>query len=102
MAALASLPRRPPRRGIGVAPLLLSYADASELGVTRPRWCRCSSRTASPWSGYYDANSTVLNALAKTGIKVTVMVPNENLAAAAADRSYALRWLRQHSLLASH
>jgi len=38
----------------------------------------------------YDANSKVLKALANTGITVMVMLPNDNLAAAAADPSSAL------------
>lgn len=42
----------------------------------------------------YDANETVLMALANTGIKVIVMMPNEELPAAAGNRSYALEWVR--------
>ncbi|KAL6656699.1 hypothetical protein ACP70R_004479 [Stipagrostis hirtigluma subsp. patula] len=44
----------------------------------------------------YDANAAVLTSLANSGIKVMVMVPNENLAAAADDRSYALQWVRDN------
>jgi len=44
----------------------------------------------------YDANSTVLKALANTGITVMVMLPNDNLAAAAADPSSARRWVRRN------
>ncbi|TVU38689.1 hypothetical protein EJB05_12073, partial [Eragrostis curvula] len=44
----------------------------------------------------YDANSTVLNALANTGIKVLVMLGNNDLAAAAASQSYALGWARRN------
>jgi hypothetical protein len=42
----------------------------------------------------YDANPDVLNALANTRIKVLVMMPNDELAAAAASRSYALNWVQ--------
>jgi exo-beta-1,3-glucanase (GH17 family) len=42
----------------------------------------------------YDANSTVLKALANTGITVMVMLPNDKLAAAAADPSSARRWVQ--------
>jgi hypothetical protein len=42
----------------------------------------------------YDANPDVLNALANTRIKVVVMMPNDELAAAAASRSYALNWVQ--------
>ena len=44
----------------------------------------------------YDANPKVLASLANTGIKVLVMLPNEELAAAASDPSYALRWARSN------
>jgi hypothetical protein len=44
----------------------------------------------------YDANSTVLMALANTGITVMVMLPNDNLAAAAVDPSSARRWVRRN------
>ncbi|KAG2645902.1 glucan endo-1,3-beta-glucosidase 13-like [Panicum virgatum] len=42
----------------------------------------------------YDANPKVLASLANTGIRVMVMLPNEEVAAAAADPAYALRWAR--------
>ncbi|WVZ66230.1 hypothetical protein U9M48_015482, partial [Paspalum notatum var. saurae] len=41
----------------------------------------------------YDANSTVLNALANTGITVIVMLPNNNIAAVAASPSAARQWV---------
>ncbi|KAL5659103.1 hypothetical protein ACJX0J_032266, partial [Zea mays] len=44
----------------------------------------------------YDANSKVLKALANTGITVMVMLPNDKLAAAAADPSSARRWVRRN------
>ncbi|CAD6342567.1 unnamed protein product [Miscanthus lutarioriparius] len=44
----------------------------------------------------YDANSNVLSSLANTGIKVMVMVPNENLADAASSSGYALQWVKSN------
>ncbi|TVU38681.1 hypothetical protein EJB05_12065, partial [Eragrostis curvula] len=44
----------------------------------------------------YDANPTVLTSLANTGIKVMVMLPNQNIAAAAADTSYAQQWVQDN------
>ncbi|CAL5019784.1 unnamed protein product [Urochloa decumbens] len=44
----------------------------------------------------YDAEPTVLRALANTGIKVVVALPNEQLAAAASRASYALLWVRRN------
>ncbi|KAF8730252.1 hypothetical protein HU200_017233 [Digitaria exilis] len=44
----------------------------------------------------YDADPTVLRALANTGIKVVVALPNEQLAAAASRASYALQWVRRN------
>jgi exo-beta-1,3-glucanase (GH17 family) len=44
----------------------------------------------------YDADPTVLRALANSGIKVVVALPNEQLAAAASRPSYALLWVRRN------
>ncbi|CAN6235193.1 unnamed protein product [Urochloa humidicola] len=44
----------------------------------------------------YDAKREVLSSLANTGIKVMVMVPNENLADAAGNPSHALDWVRNN------
>ncbi|CAL4967221.1 unnamed protein product [Urochloa decumbens] len=44
----------------------------------------------------YDAEPTVLRALANTGIKVVVALPNEQLAAAASRASFALLWVRRN------
>ncbi|KAJ1291243.1 hypothetical protein BS78_02G302400 [Paspalum vaginatum] len=44
----------------------------------------------------YDAFPLALRSLANTGIKVTVMLPNENLADAARDPGYALDWARSN------
>ncbi|XP_044961450.1 glucan endo-1,3-beta-D-glucosidase-like isoform X1 [Hordeum vulgare subsp. vulgare] len=42
----------------------------------------------------YDTDPAVLRAMANTGIKVVAALPNEMLASAAGDPSYALRWAR--------
>ncbi|KAF0931263.1 hypothetical protein E2562_002610 [Oryza meyeriana var. granulata] len=44
----------------------------------------------------YDTEPTVLRALANTGIKVVVALPNEQLLAAASRPSYALAWVRRN------
>ncbi|XP_072953787.1 glucan endo-1,3-beta-glucosidase 12-like [Typha angustifolia] len=44
----------------------------------------------------YDAEPTVLLALANSGIKVVVALPNELLAATAARRSFALSWVQRN------
>ncbi|KAG2556913.1 glucan endo-1,3-beta-glucosidase 13-like [Panicum virgatum] len=86
--------------------LFFSPADAGEVGVSYGRLGNNLPSTASvvkllKQSGIttvrlYDANSTVLKALANTGITVMVMLPNDHLAAAAADPSSARRWVRQN------
>ena len=45
----------------------------------------------------YDADPTVLCALANIGIKVVVALPIEQFTAAASRVSYALLWLRRSS-----
>ncbi|CDY20780.1 BnaA02g09200D [Brassica napus] len=44
----------------------------------------------------YDTDSSVLTALANSGIKVVVSLPNENLSAAAADQSYTDAWVQDN------
>ncbi|KAL6656697.1 hypothetical protein ACP70R_004477 [Stipagrostis hirtigluma subsp. patula] len=44
----------------------------------------------------YDADAEVLTSLANSGIKVMVMMPNENVAAAADNPPYALQWVRDN------
>jgi exo-beta-1,3-glucanase (GH17 family) len=44
----------------------------------------------------FDTNSAVLSALAGSGIKVTVSLPNENLSAAAAGESFTDSWVKSN------
>lgn len=44
----------------------------------------------------YDTDPTVLRALAGTGIKVVVALPNENLTAAATRQGFALSWVQRN------
>ncbi|CAN6198114.1 unnamed protein product [Urochloa humidicola] len=44
----------------------------------------------------YDTNSTVINALANTGIKLMVALPNELLASAASSASNARQWVQDN------
>ncbi|XP_066396427.1 glucan endo-1,3-beta-glucosidase 13-like [Miscanthus floridulus] len=93
---------------LGIALVLLPFspADAGVVGVSYGRLGNDLPDTASVLkllqkSGItsvrlYDANSKALKALANTGITVMVMLPNDNLAAAAADPSSARRWVRRN------
>ncbi|GJN11484.1 hypothetical protein PR202_ga29682 [Eleusine coracana subsp. coracana] len=89
---------------LGALLLFFSYAEAGEVGVT---YGRLADNLPDPETvsqllvdngitivRLYDADEAVLTALANTGIKVTVMMRNEELAAAAASRSYALQWVQ--------
>ncbi|TVU38670.1 hypothetical protein EJB05_12054 [Eragrostis curvula] len=83
-----------------------SPAEAGEVGVSYGRVAndlpdpasvvKLLQRHGITMVRLYDANSTVLKALANTGIKVTVMLDNDDLAAAAASRLHALRWARRN------
>ncbi|CAN8248298.1 unnamed protein product [Cochlearia groenlandica] len=44
----------------------------------------------------YDTETSVLTALANSGVKVVVSLPNENLASAAADQSYTDTWVQEN------
>ncbi|CAD6223601.1 unnamed protein product [Miscanthus lutarioriparius] len=92
--------------GTALVLLLFSPADAGVVGVCYGRLGNDQPDTASvvkllQKSGitsvrFYDANSKALKALANTGITVMVMLPNDNLVAAAADPSSARRWVRRN------
>ncbi|TVU38695.1 hypothetical protein EJB05_12079, partial [Eragrostis curvula] len=93
--------------GAALASLLLSScADASEVGVSYGRVANDLPDPAKvskllkdngiTMVRIYDANSAVLTSLANTGIKVMVMVPNENVAEAGTNPSYAQQWVRDH------
>ncbi|KAJ1291279.1 hypothetical protein BS78_02G304600 [Paspalum vaginatum] len=91
---------------VAALPLLPPCAAAGEVGVNYGRVANDLPDPASvvqllkqngiTMVRLYDANATVLASLANTGIKVMVMVPNENIAAAASDPSYALQWARSN------
>lgn len=86
--------------------LLLSPAEAGTVGVN---YGRVANNLPNPAAvvqllkqqgvaqvKLYDADPTVLRALANTGIKVVVALPNEQVAAAASRASYALLWVRRN------
>uniref|UniRef100_A0ACD5YX40 Uncharacterized protein n=1 Tax=Avena sativa TaxID=4498 RepID=A0ACD5YX40_AVESA len=86
--------------------LFLAGADAGTVGVN---WGRVANDLPNPASvvqllkqhgigqvKLYDTEPTVLRALANSGIKVVVALPNEQLAAAAKRPSYALAWVRRN------
>ncbi|PWZ19878.1 Glucan endo-1,3-beta-glucosidase 12 [Zea mays] len=87
-------------------PLLLSPAEAGTVGVN---YGRVANNLPNPAAvvqllkqqgvaqvKLYDADPTVLRALANTGIKVVVALPNEQVLAAASRASYALLWVRRN------
>ncbi|KAK3127276.1 hypothetical protein QOZ80_7AG0570850 [Eleusine coracana subsp. coracana] len=94
--------------GAALAPLLLFYccSDASEVGVSYGRVAndlpdpgavtQLLKRNGITMVRIYDANPNVLRSLANTGIKAMVMLPNENIAAAASNPSYALQWVKSN------
>ncbi|GJN11502.1 hypothetical protein PR202_ga29700 [Eleusine coracana subsp. coracana] len=86
--------------------LFLSPAEAGEVGVT---YGRVANNLPNParvvkllqdngitMVRLYDADPVVLKAFAYTGIKVMVMLPNDDLAAAAKNQSFALQWARRN------
>ncbi|XP_062187740.1 glucan endo-1,3-beta-glucosidase 13-like [Phragmites australis] len=92
--------------GTALPLLFFSRAEAGEAGVN---YGRVANNLPNPASvvqllkqngitmvRIYDANPQVLTSLANTGIKVMVMMPNENLANAATDPSFALQWAQSN------
>jgi exo-beta-1,3-glucanase (GH17 family) len=85
---------------------LCETVEAGEMGVNYGRVANNLPDTASvvqllkdngiTMVRIYDAKAEVLRSLANTGIKVMVMVPNENLADAARNPSFALDWVRSN------
>ncbi|RLM87076.1 glucan endo-1,3-beta-glucosidase 12-like [Panicum miliaceum] len=90
-------------------PLLFFFFSRAEAGALGVSYGRVANDLPDPASvvnllkqngitmvRIYDANQKVLTSLANTGIKVMVMVPNENVAAVASDQSNALQWVRDN------
>ncbi|KAJ1270947.1 hypothetical protein BS78_06G090200 [Paspalum vaginatum] len=90
-------------------PLLLFCTPAAGAGVVGVNYGRVANNLPDPASvvqllkqngitmvKIFDAFPQSLRALANTGIKVTVMMPNGNLADAARDPGYALGWVRRN------
>lgn len=92
--------------------LLLSlHASSSEAGSIGINYGRIADNLPTPSKvvellkaqGFnrvklYDTDATVLTALANSGIKVTVAMPNELLSSAAADQSYTDTWIQSNIL----
>ncbi|CAN6211878.1 unnamed protein product [Urochloa humidicola] len=86
--------------------LATDVAEAGELGVSYGRVANDLPDPASvvnllksngiTMARIYDADHDVLTSFANTGIKVMVMLPNENVAEAARDKGYALEWAKKN------
>nr|AAD10386.1 beta-1,3-glucanase precursor [Oryza sativa Japonica Group] len=89
--------------------LPLLFLSASEAGTVGINYGRVANDLPNPAAvvqlmkqqgiaqvKLYDTEPTVLRALANTGIKVVVALPNEQLLAAASRPSYALAWVRRN------
>ena len=91
------------------AALPLFFWSAAEAGTVGVNYGRVANNLPSPAAvvqllkqqgitqvKLYDTDPTVLRALANTGIKVVVALPNEQLAAVGTRASYALAWVRRN------
>ncbi|CAM0943833.1 unnamed protein product [Alopecurus aequalis] len=98
-----------PRCFLLAAALSLLFFAAAEAGTVGVNWGRVANNLPSPPAvvqllkqhgitqvKLYDTEPTVLRALANSGIKVVVALPNEQVAAAARRPSYALAWVRRN------
>ncbi|CAO1941730.1 unnamed protein product [Urochloa humidicola] len=91
---------------LAAALLATDVAEAGEVGVNYGRVANDLPDPASVVNllkqngvtmvKIYDADPKVLRSFANTGIKMMVMLPNENLADAARDRGYALGWVKSN------
>ncbi|KAK3127269.1 hypothetical protein QOZ80_7AG0570650 [Eleusine coracana subsp. coracana] len=94
--------------GLFMLPLLLfSFGtEASEVGVCYGRVAdnlpdpatvsKLLNDNSMTMVRIYDADDAVLTSLANTGIKVMVMMPNQNIADAASSPSNALQWVKSN------
>ncbi|TVU38711.1 hypothetical protein EJB05_12095, partial [Eragrostis curvula] len=91
---------------LGTPPLLFSSAEAGEVGVSYgtvadnlpdpAKVTQLLKDNGITMVRIYDAKPEVLTSLANNGIKVMVMMHNEDISAAAADPSYALQWVKSN------
>ncbi|KQK15883.1 glucan endo-1,3-beta-glucosidase 7 [Brachypodium distachyon] len=91
---------------VSLSLLFVNHAEAGEVGVS---YGRIGNNLMDPASvvqllnqngitsiRVYDTDEAVLNSMANTGIKILVGLPNELVASAADDPSYALRWVQDN------
>ncbi|XP_051215523.1 glucan endo-1,3-beta-glucosidase [Lolium perenne] len=91
---------------VGFPLLLFFHADAGEVGVCYGRngdnlmdpasVVRLLKKNGVTMVRVYDTDQAVLSAMANTGIKLVVALPNEMLASAAADPSWAVQWAKSN------
>ncbi|KAL6912049.1 hypothetical protein ACP4OV_000854 [Aristida adscensionis] len=104
-----ALPRHLLVAAVLAAALPLLFVSPAEAGTVGINYGRVANNLPNPAAvvqllkqqaitqvKLYDAEPTVLRALANTGIKVVVALPNEQLAATATRASFALAWVRRN------